>query len=466
MHAESKFHIIYDLIDKVSMEEVYNQFCTNFIFPSAVYGTLDHDKRQDHMFQLELPFPRFCTKSRPFAEEFRSTRQNVCRAAEKKWRQSLGKFIDNTKLGVLCCPSQGPREPQEKGRAEPFEIQKCRVLHLGKNNPGHQHGGERGQAGVVEEKRYECDLLENRNEGPGGPGGQTAVPEPGECPGDKEANGILECTWKGTASGSGSDPAPLPSPGWHLWNAVSALGSSGQEGHRAPGEGPAKAVRLVRKGLEPLPHEERLRELGLSLEKRQQEIGPDDFHKFIDNTKLGVLCCPSQGPREPQEKGRAEPFEIQKCRVLHLGKNNPGHQHGGERGQAGVVEEKRYECDLLENRNEGPGGPGGQTAVPEPGECPGDKEANGILECTWKGTASGSGSDPAPLPSPGWHLWNAVSALGSSGQEGHRAPGEGPAKAVRLVRKGLEPLPHEERLRELGLSLEKRQQEIGPDDFQ
>lgn len=46
--------LIYDLIDKVSMGEVYNQFCTNFIFPSAVYGTLEHDKRQDHMFQVSI----------------------------------------------------------------------------------------------------------------------------------------------------------------------------------------------------------------------------------------------------------------------------------------------------------------------------------------------------------------------------------------------------------------------------
>lgn len=46
--------LIYDLIDKVSMGEVYNQFCTNFIFPSAVYGTLQHDKRQNHMFQVSI----------------------------------------------------------------------------------------------------------------------------------------------------------------------------------------------------------------------------------------------------------------------------------------------------------------------------------------------------------------------------------------------------------------------------
>lgn len=46
--------LIYDLIDNVSMGEVYNQFCTNFIFPSAVYGTLEHDKRQDHMFQVSI----------------------------------------------------------------------------------------------------------------------------------------------------------------------------------------------------------------------------------------------------------------------------------------------------------------------------------------------------------------------------------------------------------------------------
>lgn len=46
--------LIYDLIDNVSMGEVYNQFCANFIFPSAVYGTLEHDKRQDHMFQVSI----------------------------------------------------------------------------------------------------------------------------------------------------------------------------------------------------------------------------------------------------------------------------------------------------------------------------------------------------------------------------------------------------------------------------
>lgn len=33
---------------------------------------------------MGLPFPAFCTESRPFAEEFRSTQQNVCRAEKNR----------------------------------------------------------------------------------------------------------------------------------------------------------------------------------------------------------------------------------------------------------------------------------------------------------------------------------------------------------------------------------------------
>lgn len=46
--------LIYDLIDKVSMGEVYNQFCTNFIFPSAV---MEHcSMTKDRIICFRFPF--------------------------------------------------------------------------------------------------------------------------------------------------------------------------------------------------------------------------------------------------------------------------------------------------------------------------------------------------------------------------------------------------------------------------
>uniref|UniRef100_A0A672UE77 Reverse transcriptase domain-containing protein n=1 Tax=Strigops habroptila TaxID=2489341 RepID=A0A672UE77_STRHB len=180
----------------------------------------------------------------------------------------LCKFADDTKLCASVDMLEGRDAIQRDldtlvrwadANLMKFNQAKRKVLHLGRGNPRHSYRLGREE---IQSSPAEKDLMVLVGE-------KLNVSQ--QCAlAAQKANRILCCIKSSMTSRSKEVVLPLYSAlvRLHLEHSV-VLVPSTLEGHGAVGASPEEATRVI-KGLEHLPYEDRLRELGLfSLEKRR-----------------------------------------------------------------------------------------------------------------------------------------------------------------------------------------------------